>query len=444
MMTAAVLAPLNDHPATELRYEGTLTTWNRKDDGTPVKRFSVDAVFIPARTGGKLVFLVDEDGGGGWAWPERFGVIDLDRGYNPTGKDRIQLLHTHDGTQYPIPVRQPLFEYADKLQNGADWKVGKRTYEVQRKQKIDQRECWRIASSGRIGHVETIWVDAARPLVIKLEQTVFMGRGDRFRLKLELLSEKTADLKRLAQLAPPIDKLSALKKSLKRKANTTKPELDRAQLDATSRALKEIGGIAESTPFEQYVATIRSDLVAQLKRDGSVAGIAGKFLGKAAPRFQLKSLAGKAIDAKEHAGKIIVLHFWEYQGKPLVEPYGQVGYLDFLNGKRRKLGVKVYGVAVDPRLAQTRTTPAALRSIRKLKDFMNLEYPITVDDGALLRKFGDPRTVGAKLPLWVVIAADGTVRHYHAGFYQIRAEEGLRPLDNVLIRLIREARGKKK
>ena len=45
-----------------------------------------------------------------------------------------------------------------------------------------------------------------------------------------------------------------------------------------------------------------------------------------------------------------MLHFWEYRDQPLKEPYGQVGYLEFLFQKRKEEGVKVYGVAVDGRL----------------------------------------------------------------------------------------------
>ena len=30
---------------------------------------------------------------------------------------------------------------------------------------------------------------------------------------------------------------------------------------------------------------------------------------------------------------MLVLHFWDYRDKPLRQPYGQVGYLDFLRRK---------------------------------------------------------------------------------------------------------------
>jgi hypothetical protein len=126
-----------------------------------------------------------------------------------------------------------------------------------------------------------------------------------------------------------------------------------------------------------------------------------------------------------------------------VEPYGQVGYLDFLYGKRRKLGVQVYGVAVDARFGDAQSSSTALKSIQRLKQFMNLSYDIAVDDGKLLAKFGDPRRYGAKLPLWVVIGPDGRIAHYHAGFYKINPDDGLQQLDDVLVKLIREQKEKK-
>ena len=52
------------------------------------------------------------------------------------------------------------------------------------------------------------------------------------------------------------------------------------------------------------------------------------------------------------------------------------------------------------------------------------------------------RQLDAKLPLWVVIGADGKVAGYKVGFYRIKVDEGLRQLDELVIRLIREKRKK--
>ncbi len=68
---------------------------------------------------------------------------------------------------------------------------------------------------------------------------------------------------------------------------------------------------------------------------------------------------------------------------------------------------------------------------------MNLTYPIGHDDGTLLEAFGDPRDAKGQLPLWVVLTPDGKVAHYHAGFYEVDAAQGLKELEAVLAGLIR-------
>jgi hypothetical protein len=54
---------------------------------------------------------------------------------------------------------------------------------------------------------------------------------------------------------------------------------------------------------------------------------------------------------------------------------------------------------------------------------------VLLDGGTILKQFGDPRIVGAELPLWVVIGPDGTIAHYHVGFYDVDRNEGLKRLD---------------
>jgi hypothetical protein len=91
--------------------------------------------------------------------------------------------------------------------------------------------------------------------------------------------------------------------------------------------------------------------------------------------------------------------------------------------------VRVYGVAVDARLRDEQERGAALRSIRKFGTFMNLGYPVLLDDGTLLKKLGDPRQLGAELPLFVLIGRDGKIVHYHVGNYEVDVNQGLKELD---------------
>ena len=55
---------------------------------------------------------------------------------------------------------------------------------------------------------------------------------------------------------------------------------------------------------------------------------------------------------------------------------------------------------------------------------------------------GQAGQAGAKLPLWVVIGPDGKVAHYHVGLYKVNSDEGLKELEETLIRVIKESRGK--
>ncbi|HIE96585.1 MAG TPA: TlpA family protein disulfide reductase [Fuerstia sp.] len=163
------------------------------------------------------------------------------------------------------------------------------------------------------------------------------------------------------------------------------------------------------------------------------------MLDRAAPEFSLNLIGGGILSSKSLRGKIVVLHFWKYAEKPLSEPYGQVGYLEFLFNKYKQMNVEVIGVAMNRALLQRETARAGQRTARKLAEFMNLSYAIGYDDGALLREFGDPRDSAGQLPLWVVLSPEGKIIHYHSGFYEIDRQQGLKQLNDVLTRHIRAA-----
>ena len=150
------------------------------------------------------------------------------------------------------------------------------------------------------------------------------------------------------------------------------------------------------------------------------------------PAFALQLIRGGTLGSASLAGKTTILHFWEYRDKPLSEPYGQTGYLEFLFNRYRSKNVAVVGICCNPELLDPSTVRQAQRSARKTAEFMNLSYPIGGDDGSLLKTVGDPRDSRGLLPLWIVISPDGKVVHYHAGFYEIDAATGLKQLDEIV------------
>jgi hypothetical protein len=418
----------------QLHYTGAVTQPSASGAST-VKTFSASAVIVAGDADAPdVIFQIEERGGGGWAWPERFGRFAL------TGpKDAApRVLQAFDGHDYPLPLRRPLFEFADRLQADATWTDGPHQYACLRAVTHRDRECWRVEASLDRGRRQVIHVEQKSGLVVSVEERLFLGRGDPFELKLQLESSRTLSPDELARYVAVADGLLALQKQLARTESMRRPELSAEQVDIVAAALPALKKSAIDTEWSRLVETIERDALQQRRRLEGISGLAQKFVGQSVPLSDLKLLSGETLKSADLAGQVVVLHFWDYPGEKLAEPYGQVGYLDFLNNRRGKLGAKVVGVAVDERLADAPQRAAAMRSVLKLQEFMNLSYAIALDDGTLLKQFGDPRALGSTLPLWVVVGADGKITHYHVGNYEIRPDEGLKPLDAAVVEALKQ------
>ncbi len=445
MLMTVLMAPgpdiIGDNAALELRYAGTLAKVGRNGTEQPLKKFTLYSVITKQGDGKRLAYLTDERGGGSWAWPERFGTLDLNAKNAAANGATIRVLADHEGVPHPINIRQPIFEFADKLSEDEelDWTSGQSSYEVAEETKrLKDRECHIVRVSTNNGRKQRLWISKAdKTLLVAAEQQVFMGRGEEFLLKLDLESAKPVDVAAFEKLNKPLQTLLDLKSQFNRPDGETKAELNPEQIASAQKVIGSLEKQAEGTPFATLAAVVNRDVKAQTQRTDDVESLAKKFVGQAAPAFEVTTLDKKTINSKDLAGKIVVLHFWDYEGEPLAEPYGQVGYLDFLSNKRKKFGIEVVGVAVNESFSDGTKASGALRSVRKLREFMNLSYPIGTDDSTLLAKFGDPRKLGAKLPLWVVINPDGKIAHYHVGFYVIKPDEGLRPLDEAVMKQIK-------
>ena len=442
---ACAASPLDQQPAVELKYSGTLSPVGRGESMQPVKKFSL-LVFASSPTAERkqLFFVLDEQGGGEWPWPGRFGALTYTTAWQPQQAFAIRLLQLHDGNPSPIPLPTPIFVSPEPLTENSAWQSGRESFEVQGDDRRGETDCWKVEVTTNVGRRRVLWVDKAVPLVIDCEEKLFLGQGDEFSLRMKLDSTKPVTEAVWAKLSPALDTLSKLRTDLAREPDDIKPELADGQLAVASTALETLQPLVKETPIASLVAGITRDVRGQQQRADDVGKLAGRYVGKPAPELRLIGTDRKPLDPELLADKILVLHFWDYHEEPLLEPYGQVGYLDFLYGKRKKLGVQVVGVAVDERFGKPDQFATAARAAGKLKSFMNLAYPIATDDGSLLAKFGDPRDVGAKLPLWVVITPDGKVAHYQSGLYPVHPDEGLKPLDEVLIPLIRQRRDAQK
>ncbi len=437
---SAVSSPLR--AATELQYSGTLTQLKRGGPSTPVKQFDVYVLVRPDGQSQQCFYQVSERGGGGWAWPERFGQVTLNAENQKSVGRPAHILHMHDGTNYPVELAAPFFPFAQKLAPEAEWTSGKLSYAVSRERKVADRDCWQIDAADNFGRRQSFFVQKDGALLVAAERRVFMGQGDEFQLRMELSGSRDVGGDALTPTAAVADGLISLQSALDREGGETKPELSSEQLETTTAVLTGLVAASSKTPLKNLVVAISRDVSSQSRRTDDIASLAKRFVGQPSPDFTLTTLRKKTVSLKAQKGRVTVLHFWDYKGDPITEPYGQVGYLDFLLTRRGRLGVEVFGIAVNSGFGDPQKNGAALRSVRKLRDFMNLSYPIAMDAGGTLEKFGDPRSLGAKLPVWVVIGADGKITHYHVGFYAIKPDQGLSELDAAVVRTIRDQRTK--
>lgn len=434
------LAAIDLPAGTELQYTGTVNQLT-KNGVAEVKSFTFYAVAVTAEDGSsQIAFHLEERGGGSWGWTERFGILPT--GNNPNSKMRsLRVLQTHEDQQYPLTIRSPAFEFRDKLVPQASWTDGRREYVVTRQRKVNEHPCVQIDVSSNLGRIQTLVVEVDTGLLVSLDEKIIIGRGDEFQLKIELKSQTQLGTADLTRFQNTLELLLGVQSSLNRTGDQKSIELTAEQQSSLRKELPRIEKEAEGTSWSRFVAAIGRDLQQQQKRIDGVARMEKKLNGQPAPNWNLKLANGNSISDADFKDKVLVMHFWQYRGEPLNEPYGQIGYLDFLNGKRKKLGVAVIGVNVDERFANPQQAAVAKRSMKALLDFMKISYDVALDDGTTLAEFGDPRSTGAPLPLWIVIGHDGVVTHYHTGFYNIKPDEGLKPLDDAVIEALRRQKG---
>ena len=420
-------SPLSDAPTTDLHYATQLSRLDRGGNASPVHEYQTH-VFVTRGDSAPSTMHVLDDATDSLHWIGRFGHTE-----GAGAQTLVTNQHKHDGLLYPLAQRVPFLNTNARLTATSAWQEGQVEYEVTGTRKSGEWDCWVVESTDGLGKRGTFLIDQKDGVVVGISQRIFMGQGDRFELSTRLTSATAVSEEDRKKVAGVGEALRKLQKEFGYDGKSTDFELNAAQLATVAGQTGALASEAKGTPYEPLIAVIHRDVKAQQQRTTAVADLARKFVGQVAPPIRVKTLTGTDLDVASFRGKVVVLHFWEYRDSPLTEPYGQIGYLDFLNSRRGADGVKVLGVGVDSRLASAETSGAAVRSIRKLKEFMNVGYEITTDSGEFIKGLGDPRQFSAVLPLWVVIGKDGKVIHYRTGLYQVDVNRGLEELDAIVV-----------
>ncbi len=419
--------------------EGSVAALQRNRELGPVqKQFRLQLFVLRSVPEASEVFwLLDEQGRGSWHWSERFGQMTL----LPQGRiegARPALLYHFHGHQYALPLELPWPQLPQEPEAGLQWQVGKLTYRLSRTGPQVKPSGWELVAENNYGWQRRWLLEKKTLRVLQIRQRVFMGQGQEHQIVMKVSAPGRLDSQSQARLTAGFRLLVALRTKLDRPRWSQSQALSTRQIDQVRQALPQLEQVITAGPLVALLRQIRSDLEQQVERTSAVDRLVVSLQGRRMPRFSLTGLGGAALDQQKLQGQVTVLHFWEYRHAPLKEPYGQVGYLDFLHHRYAKQGAKVYGVAVNRELAVPARRGTAVRSVRKLVQFMNLSYPVLLDDGKLLGQLGDPRRAGAQLPLFVVVDPQGRVIHAHVGFYPVDRTQGLKQLDQIVRRALEQ------
>lgn len=413
--------------AEELRYSGQLLEVRRGGGQAAVKKFDVTC-WVDAEQG--TAFYLTREERPALPWIEQYGQSSTgDPLFSRTG---VMIGYRHEERHYTVPVALPFFPEFNRLEPGAAWEHDGIAFEVADERTVDGHRCWRVRVRTGPARTHTLLIRQDRPLVMEASQTVFMGQGDRFQLTFQLTDSGDLEQDRAEKLGKATAALLELKSELERDEHDRFAPLSSEQVNKATGHAAALAAAAEETPLADFVKGAAEDLRTRVDRMSRVDGLAKEMVGQPAPKFTLTDLSGKPVDTDDYSGKLTILHFWEYRDEPLEQPYGQVGYLEFLNARWSEKNVAVYGIAIDSRLTSSETRAEGIRSIRRLQQFMRLGYDITYDSGAVLNAFGNPTRLGEELPLWVVISPQGRVVHYKTGYYEVDNQVGLKELDGIV------------
>ena len=179
------------------------------------------------------------------------------------------------------------------------------------------RECVTAEVSTTFGRQGTLAIETATGLVVRREQTVVLGRGDRFSLTLELQTAQPLDAAATAGRQTLLAELKELASVIHTDDRETDNPLPPALLEAADALMPKLTSAAADSPIVEFVASVARDLAAQRQRQ---AALAAQQIGKPAPLLMLTGLDGKPLDPQNWAGKVLVLHFWEYDYATLEAP----------------------------------------------------------------------------------------------------------------------------
>lgn len=372
--------------------------------------------------------FTSETGLAALAWPARMGRIQREA--------PVIRVDWGDGDS-PIKLPVILFQsLEDPLGRGKrEFQVGKETWVSGEPKDSTNGRAWKVIRKGGLGGGASATVDESGwPTELTSRFTV--GRGFPYELIIKRTKLSRLTKEETAVAANQVDMWLELVETMGFAVEEeSTPQLDRDQLKAAVKELNQLSTI--KTPWTKVVAHAQKSLREQGASSVAVEVMVERVMGKKVWPALSRDLRDKPIDDESWKNGVVVLHFWGYQESPLKQPYGQVGFLDFLSRKRDD--IQIVGIVSHEAVREVDGKPGALRSARKFRDFMNVSYPIVVAN-QLLTEIGDPRNHNAELPMFVVLNQAGKVCYVKVGLFDVDPQRGLTELEAVIDEIANKAK----
>ena len=412
-------------PGTAYHFEGRLAPADSTDAGQTIDWYLVATPTQGDGDSGRLgwVWIVEAAGRGGWDWTRSFGIASDGGKHAPA-----TLAFEHHVGNYVI--RLPAWQWSvSDWQPGRNWKTsrGRVTWTVagRESRSDDKPDLWKVVARTPVGVRRTLWIDATTGMLVRLEERIFMGRGEKYDLRLKLAGHSTLDEDAVDEVLRVCRSLDELRGRLGKRQDAGSVPWSKKQLETL--AAYQLPQPPRWAPLKRLLQSIERDRKQQHRQAGALEALAQRVQGQNIRDISFRDAGGNQVPWRSIAKKVTVLHFWEYRDSPLKPPYGQVGFLDFLSRHRTTDDVAIVGVVVHPP-GDASARSSTVRSSKKLSQFMNLSYPLVYDDGSVLRQIGDPRTLGVSLPMYVVVDESGQIVAHHFGLYPADPSRGLEEL----------------
>jgi hypothetical protein len=405
----------------------------QEDKGLVEKSFTIQAMWNESEDENQLLWTLDEGGAGSWSWIDQFGQLQWDdRGHVLAGSLTPTLRYESAEVRGNVPVGFALPRSDEPMAIGTQWEHEGLKYEVVEAARVAGQTSWMVAVRNNFGEKRTVLASMPAGLIVDAQETVFLGQGDRFRLQYQVAQRRDLATSDWKEAIEDFDRLRQLREQLEWRAHEVERNWSEEQRETLKDSLPQLRSATRTESLATLLRSAEQQARLERGRAGALDEMRRRAISSSLPDFQLEPLGAPAFDKSDLTKGVTILHFWDYRDSPLREPYGQAGYLDFLSRKYTDQGLRVAGVVVPENADDPQAVRQAGLGARRFANFMNLAYPLYVDQAGLLAKVGDPRVCEASLPLFVVVGRDGKVAHYHAGHYEVDNNRGLVELERII------------